>query len=211
MGYPVLGKLRYGMEFNFYPVKYSELGSLMLITYSSAVIDNLYSRFRQQPSMGIACLYADYKDQNSQSLVHILGSFLHQLLTTTTEPTVPDEVIKKLQEIKSRRGKLGTGDCLALLKVRLYQLKHAFICIDAIDELEPKVRRELLKVLKELSTNNTRLFLTGRQHVESEVQKYFQVAPGYAVVISASKQDIEVFIRQQIRDDPYVEESTAAQ
>ena len=160
--------------------------------------------------MGIACLYADYKDQNSQTLVNILGSFLHQLLTTTTVPTVPDEVINKLQEIKSRRGKLGTEDCLALLKVRLNQLKHAFVCIDAVDELEAKVRRELLKVLKELSTNHIRLFLTGRQHVESEVQKCLEVAQGYGVVISASQQDIEVFLRQQIRDDPYVEDAMDA-
>ena len=172
----------------------------------SVVIDYLYSQFHHHPTIGIACLYADYKDQNSQTLVHILGSLLYQLLITTTEP-IPDEVIKKLQDIKQYRGKLETKDCLALLEIRLLQLQHAFICIDAVDELEPKVRRELLNVFRELCTKNTRLFLTGRQHIESEVQKCFQVAQGYAVVISASKQDIEVFIRQQIIEDPYMEDA----
>ena len=158
--------------------------------------------------VGIACLYTDYKDHNSQTLVNILGSLLHQLLTTTTGP-IPGDIITQLQDLKNRRGKLGTKDCIALLKIQLHQLKRAFVCIDAIDELEPKVRRELLTVLKELSTNNMniRLFLTGRQHIESEVQKCFQIAQGHAVIISASQQDIEAFIRQQIKDDPYTEEA----
>ena len=115
--------------------------SPMNLPYSSVVIDYLYSKFHQHPTIGIACLYADYKDQTSQTLVHILGCFLYQLLITATEP-IPDEVTKKLQDIKQQRGKLGIEDCLALLKIRLHQLQHAFICIDAVDELEPKVRRD---------------------------------------------------------------------
>ena len=166
------------------------------------VVDDLYFQFHQC-SIGIACLYADYKDQNSQTLAHILGTFLHQLLATSTEPIL-DEVLEKLQETRSCRDKLGTEDLLALLKIRLNQLKYAFICIDAVDELEPKVRRQLLNVLKELSTN-IRLFLTGRNYIETEVQKCFQVAQ--KVVISASHQDIEAYIRQQIIDDPYAEDA----
>ena len=147
-------------------------------------------------------MYADYKDQTSQSLVHILGCFLHQFLTTAMEP-IPDEVIQKLQDIRRRFGKLGTEDTLALLKLRLQQLQHAFICIDAVDELEPKVRRQLLKVLKELSTNNTHVFLTGRGHIENEVQDCLQALQIYKVDISASQQDIQAFVREQIADDPY--------
>ena len=92
---------------------------------------------------------------------------------------------------------------MALLKIRLQQLDCAFICIDALDELEPKVRQQLLAVLKDLGTNNTRLFLTGRGHIESEVQKCLQVSPGYTgtVTISASHQDIQQFLRQQLEED----------
>ena len=178
----------------------------MNLLYSSVVIDYLYSQFHQHPKIGIACLYADYKDQNSQTLVHILGSFLYQLLISTAEP-IPDEVIQRLQDIKQHRRKLETNDCLALLEICLHQLQHAFICVDAIDELDPKVRRELFNVLKELCTKNTQVFLTGRQHVESEVQKCFQVSQEYKAVISASQQDIEVFVRQQIIEDPYMEDA----
>ena len=169
---------------------------------SSVVVDNLYSQFHQHPNIGIACLYADYKDQPNQTLVHILGSFLRQFLTTATEP-IPDEVIQELQGIRLRGGKLGTEESLALLKTRLHQLKHAFICIDAVDELEPKVRWQLLNILKELGAKNIHLFLTGRDHAVIDIQNYLQVGQRFQVVIGAGHQDIEAFLREQIADDPY--------
>lgn len=147
-------------------------------------------------------MYADYKDKTDQTLANILGSFLFQLLTTAIDP-IPDKIIQKLHDTQLRRGKLGAEDNLALLRIRLHQLKRSFICIDAIDELRPKVRRQLLKVVEELGTNNTRFFLTGRGYIESDIQKYLQVMPRYTVIISASELDIQTFVTQQIADDPY--------
>ena len=115
---------------------------------SSVVIDDLYSRFyTADPNIGIACLYADYKDQKNQTLVHILGCFLHQFLTTVQNP-IPDEVIEKLDDIRKRGGKAGSEDMLALLNIQLQKLKLGFICIDAVDELDPHVQRQVLDTLK---------------------------------------------------------------
>ena len=165
------------------------------------MIDDLYFRFHQvDPNIGIACLYADYKDQNNQTLAHILGSFLRQFLTTGSKHT-PDQVIEKLKDIQKRGGKSGRNDILALLEIRLQQLKCAFICIDAVDELEQEVQQQLLDVLKGLSTNNTRLFLTGRGHIESEVQKRLQVVQENKIDITASQQDIQDFLEQKVKDD----------
>ena len=171
------------------------------ILYSSVVIDDLFTQLNDHSHIGIACLYADYKDQNNQTLVHILGSFLHQFLTNTQVP-IPDEVTQKLQEIRRRGMKLEINDTLALLETRFNQLKRVFICIDAIDELEPKILQQLLDVLKGLVTkNHIRLFLTGRPHIESEVQRYLQVGPRCKVDISANLQDIQEFVQQQITGD----------
>ena len=144
-------------------------------------------------------MYADYKDQTNQTLVHILGTFLQQLLVSAQEP-IPNEVFQKLDDIQRQGRKAGIEDYLPLLIIRLIQLKRAFICIDAIDELEPRVRQQLLHVLKDLATNhNTCLFLTGRGHIEWEVQACFEVVQRCAV--SASEQDIREFVRQQINED----------
>ena len=134
-------------------------------------------------------------------MAHILGSFLRQFLTAVSE-TIPDKIIQKLNDIQNGGRKVETEDILALLKMRLYQLKRSFICIDAVDELDPKVRQQLLDFLKELVTNyNTHLFLTGRSHVESEVQKHLKVKHGYTVNISATQHDIQEFVKQQIKED----------
>lgn len=114
---------------------------------------------------------------------------------------IPDEVIRKLQEIRYLGGKADTEDILTLLKIRLHQLKRAFICIDAIDELEPKVRLQLFNILKELGTNNTHLFLTGRNHIENEIQNHLQAIQRNKIVISANPHDIRTFLEQQIKDD----------
>ena len=150
--------------------------------------------------MGIACLYADYNDQSDQTLVNILGSFLRQLICVQ-EP-IPEEVIHKLYGIRNQNKKVVTEDILVLLKIRLDQLKQVFICIDAVDELDPKVRQQLLNKLKELVINNNiRLFLTGRDHIKSEVQDRFKVPKEYIVNISANQHDIREFVRQQIKDN----------
>ena len=147
-------------------------------------------------------MYADYKDQDNQTLGNILGCLLKQLLTTAQEP-IPDEIIQYLQDIRHKTKQIRVEDCLALLKKRIHQLKRTFICIDAVDELEPRARQQLFNALKKLKTSNTRLFLTGRSHVEDEVQKYFKVTQACTVFISASEQDIRTFVRQQIVDDPH--------
>ena len=92
-----------------------------------------------------------------------------------------------------------------LLKIRLHQFQRAFICIDATDELDPRVLKKLLEVLKDLVSNDIRLFLTGRDHIESEIQNRLQVAQRYRATITASHQDIQKFVEQQIEDDLYPE------
>ena len=190
------------MQYNFLFTYHKNITVINYDSYSSVAIDNLYFQFYKHPNIGIACLYADYKDQTNQTVVHILGSFLRQLLTTVPQP-ISDDVIQKLDDIRLGGRKVEIEDTLALLKIRLHQLKlkRAFICIDAVDELEPKVRQQLLNVLKKLVNNNVRLFLTGRDHVENEIQKRFKVEQGYTVNITASQKDIQEFVRQQINED----------
>lgn len=146
-------------------------------------------------------MYADYKDQTNQTLAHILGSFLRQFLTVAQEP-IPDDIIEKLTQIHFQGRKAEIKDILDLLKIRLHQLKRAYIFIDAVDELESKTRQRLLEILEEMVIDyNIRLFLTGRNYIESAVKRRFIVEKGYTIKISASQQDIRELVRQQIRDD----------
>ena len=150
-------------------------------------------------------MYADYNDQESQTLDHILGSLLYQFLTTAQQP-IPDEVGKQLRAIRHKGKNVGTEVILALLKMRLNQFERAFICIDAADELEPSVLQQLLRKLKDLVTNDTRLFLTGRDYIGSEIQKHLQLVPKHNVTIVAQQEDIQEFLKQRMMDDRYLDQ-----
>ncbi|KAF8421777.1 ankyrin repeat-containing domain protein [Tirmania nivea] len=172
---------------------------------SSLVIDYLCSQVtrRTTSQASIVCLYADYREQDKQTLVNILASFLHQFLTSASLLHIPDQVIKTLREVKKRNTKVEVGDVLAMLKLILEQLDGSYFCIDALDELEIQTRRKLLDILSniQLGTKTMRLFFTGRPHMQSEVQNYFEIRQEQEVKIIANENDIRQYLRHKIAED----------
>ena len=165
---------------------------------SSIVIDDLTSR-HMKPSMakvGIAYLYSDYRDQDAQTLLPILGTILRQFLSGIPAVRIPQEVRDSL---KSIAGNASKDDLLALLHTTLQYLERAFICIDALDELEPKTRKHLLKEIKCLVTQNDslRVFLTARAHIQVEIQK----PSNNSIEITAHPDDIRSYLKRQIAED----------
>ena len=170
------------------------------------MIDHLYSQVTEQATSktSVVCLYADYRDWGNQTLVPILGSFLHQLLTGAGLLHIPNEVIDKLKGVEERNTKVELGDVLAMLKVVLARVDSSFLCIDALDELEPQTRRQLLEILSnelQLGGKTIRLFFTGRLHMQSEVQNYFGIRQEQEVEITASENDIRQFVSHKIARD----------
>ena len=174
--------------------------------YSSLVIDHLCSQ-QSTSKTSVVCLYADYRDRNNQTLVHILGCFLHQLLTSTDLLHIPDQVIQELRQVKKRNAKVELGAIVVMLKLLLEQLDDSFFCIDALDELEPQTRRRLLDILSnklQLGATNARLFFTGRPHMQSEVRSYFQISEDQIVDIVAHPNDIRQFVSHKLAEDKHV-------
>jgi len=170
------------------------------------VIDHLRSQVTEQTTSktGIVCLYADYRDWNNQTLVHILGCFVHQLITGADLIHIPDQVMGKLTEVKKKNAKVEVEDVLAMLILLLQQLDGTFFCIDALDELEPQARRKLLDILSnklKLGTKTTRLFFTGRPHMQSEVQSFFEIRQEQEVKITANENDIRQYLSHKIEED----------
>ena len=164
---------------------------------SSIVIDDLTSRL-VKPSMakvGIAYLYSDYRDQNAQTLLPILGTLLQQFLSMIPVAQEARDSLKKIA------GNASKDDLLALLQTTLQHLERAFICIDALDELEAKTRKHLLKEIKCLATHNDslRVFLTARTHIQVEVE--IQELSNISVEITAHPDDIRSYLKREIADD----------
>ena len=86
-----------------------------------------------------------------------------------------------------------------ILRLSISQLNRLFLCIDALDELGPRVRLELLKVL-DTEFCTARIFLTGRPHIQSEVNSIFQ-GQNNPIHITANLDDVQAYLTHEIELD----------
>lgn len=143
-------------------------------------------------------MYSDYRDQEKQTAVNILGSILEQLLAAL--PDLPKEVAEKLEAAQKYRKSLGTSDMIDMLDLTFPQFKHIFICIDALDELEQRTWMEVLEILKKfMAAINIQLFLTGRPHIEPGLNKELELSIHNVVTISAHPEDIRLFVSRKLQ------------
>ena len=167
---------------------------------SSLVIDSLCDRARGL-DVAIACFYFDFAAQKEQSLTSVLGALLKQVVGRLDE--VPEEVAQAYEDQKKviggRRPRLP--DLVRMLQAASSE-KRTFICIDALDECVPgdhvKLLSSLNQILKE--SPDTRIFVTGRSHIQAEVGKRL---PGRVTSISITprQEDIISYLHSRLDED----------
>jgi hypothetical protein len=72
------------------------------------------------------------------------------LRTSTSSPALQNAWTSKLENIQRRKERVEIADIICLLQLVLESLELAFVCIDALDELERSVRQELLSRFRNL-------------------------------------------------------------
>ena len=180
---------------------------------SSLVIDYLLDKTARHPEAAVACIYCDYRDEGTQGLVNILGSIVSQLanISNSAASPVPEDTLKEISLVidNCRGSVLGRDAALTLLNTLLHKLDKAFICIDALDELSTKVRVDFLKALTGiLAMKNTRLFLTSRPHIKSDIIKGLKLPLEHkSMNIAAHDEDIRKYIGHQLENDPLHEDA----
>ena len=116
---------------------------------------------------------------------------------------VPDRVRSVLEETERKGKKVETTDIIDMVKLTLPQFRRSFICIDALDELQPDVRKALLNTLyKDFTTSDraVQLFLTGRPHIPQEVNESLRITQD-AIDVIANGDDIRAYLINQIALD----------
>ena len=136
---------------------------------SSLVVDKLCDMAGER-NIAVSCFYVDFAAREEQSLVNILGSLLKQIVGGLEK--VPDEISRMFQDHKKVIGGRGlrVPDIVKLLQAVTF-LRPTFICVDALDECVERDRPEILDSLRQIleKSPNTRIFLTGRRHIQGEV------------------------------------------
>ena len=168
---------------------------------SSLVIDRLCDEVVEGDAT-VVCFYFDFAARNEQSPANILGALLRQLISGEGE--IPEAITREFQIDKRAIG--GRGLQVSVV-MKMFQAiaatRRTFICVDALDECVPEYRTVVLKVLGQIvqGSPNTRLFMTGRPNVRSEVERELGGAATF-ILIRATEYGVVRFLHQKLRSDP---------
>jgi len=167
---------------------------------SSLVIDKLCDEaVKGNPT--VVCFYFDFAARNEQSPVNMLGSLLRQLVSGQRE--IPEAIVEEFQKEKMSIGGRGL-QVSGILKVfqAIPATRRIFICVDALDECVPEHRMVVLESLGQMlqGSPDTRLFMTGRPHVRSEVERELGGAATF-LSIWATEDGVLRFLQEKLRKD----------
>ena len=167
---------------------------------SSLVIDELGDRTRGQ-GVTVAGFYFDYAVKKEQTPTNMLGAVLKQVVSGLGD--VPGEIALAYEDQKQVIG--GRGPQLPdIVKMLQYStsIKRTFICIDALDECVAKYRAKILDSLNQVlqSSPGTRVFVTGRLHIEAEAGKRLS-GRGTAIRITPQRHDILSYLHHRLEED----------
>ena len=176
---------------------------------SSLVIDKLCDEaIEGDPT--VVCFYFDFAAQNEQSPINMLGSLLRQFFSGYGE--IPEAISRGFRKDKMSIGgrELQVSAILEMFRA-ITATRRTFICVDALDECMPGHRMVVLESIGQIlkASPNTRLFMTGRPHVRSEVERKLGGMATF-VLIRATEDAVIRFLREKIRKDsiPNVMSST---
>jgi len=167
---------------------------------SSLVIDKLCDE-AVEGNPTVVCFYFDFAARNEQLPVNMLGSLLRQLVSGQGE--IPDVIFHAFRKEKMSIGGRGLqiSEILNMFQT-IIATRRTFICVDALDECVPEHRMVVLESLGQMlqGSPNTHLFMTGRSHVRSEVERGLGGAAGF-LPIRATEDGVVRFLREKLRKD----------
>ena len=133
-------------------------------TVLSSVLTHHLPEESQQRQPPILSLYLNHKSSNVQTLPHLLGSLLKQLIQIDETFIISDDlrtVYKKAKRLKLEPISYFK-DMLKILSSRLASYDRFYIIVDGLDELPPRNRRPLLGELLKLRSTKGSLVITTR-------------------------------------------------
>ena len=164
------------------------------------MIDKLCDEAAEEDT-AVACFYFDFASRSEQSPVNMLGSLLRQLVSGLEG--IPEAVVRSFGNQKKVIGGRGL-QVAGILKMfqTITTRTRTFICVDALDECVPEHRMVILESLREITqeSRDTRVFVTGRSHIRSEVERRLDGAVTF-VLIEPTGDGIIQYLREKLRND----------
>ena len=115
---------------------------------TAIVIDDIYSRFKRDTTVGIAYLYCDFRRQHGQRIEHLLANLLKQL--AQQQASMPDGVQMLYNQYRIQPIPPTLDEILSILRSVSIPNSRVYIIVDALDEYQVTngCRTRLLSVAK---------------------------------------------------------------
>ena len=160
---------------------------------AAIVVDDLQQRFAKSDSIGVACIYCDYKNQVAQTTKNLLASLWMQLAANNQDLSYEvDELYHKYMS-QGRRSRPTLDEVSRILQTEVERHKKVYLVIDALDECSAENRATLLRQISALPPT-VYLMVTSRFH--NSVPRQFRDAT--TLEIEADVEDVKYYVRERI-------------
>ncbi|RPB00500.1 hypothetical protein L873DRAFT_1679841, partial [Choiromyces venosus 120613-1] len=151
--------------------------------------------------VGVACLYCDYRGMSEQDPDNMIRSLLRQFVAGL--PDIPEEFNRKFRKAKGqlRSHPFHVEEMIDLFQQVLASFDKSFICIDALDEISVSTVDTFLWLLERIikKSSNTRLFITGRTHIQVNLKR--PAMSTKTITIHPSPDDIKIYLARRLDND----------
>jgi hypothetical protein len=162
---------------------------------TSIVVEHLSTKFQNDPGIGIAYLFCNFRRQQEQSPLDLLASLLKQLVQE--QPSLPESVKSLYERHKDKQDRPSFDEISKVLHSVVADYSRAFIIIDALDECQVSKgdRRNLLSEIFSLQAKTgINLFVTSR--FIQEITKEFKGS--MILEVRASDEDVQRYLNGRI-------------
>jgi NACHT domain len=166
---------------------------------TAVVIDDLYTRFQCDASIGIAYLYCDFRRQHEQKTEDLLTSLLKQL--AQKQASMPDAVQALYDRCRDEHRRPSLDDISRALHAVSTLYANVFIIVDALDECQVTdgCRTRLLSEIFNLQARETaNIFSTAR--FIPDIQETFKES--ISLEIRARDEDVQTYLAGHMKRLP---------
>lgn len=163
-------------------------------TLTSIVVDDLHSRFHDNPKTSIAHIYCNYQRKNEQKIEHLLASVLKQL--AGAQYSLPGTIRDLYDRHKQKKTRPLCDEILGVLQSVVATCPRVFIIVDALDECQTDegCRARLVSELFRLQTRHSiNIFATSR--FIPEICDRFKDISSLSLEIRASPDDVARYVQ----------------
>ena len=163
---------------------------------TSIIVEELTAQFSNNPTIGIAYIYCNFRRQDEQKIDNLLRSLLKQL--AETQSSLPSTVKELYNRHKTKRTRPSLKEVSRSLQAVTTLYSRVFIIVDALDECQvfDGCRQRFLSEIFSLQANQgVNIFATSR--FIPEITTKFQ--GNILLEIRANKEDVERYLEAHMR------------